>query len=122
MIRLFLLLRAVDSGNCEIIQQYIPDLLDECEENGKMFKCIRNDVKEVYMKTKDSYVGYNLFERFILFEGTRKEKEAKKCIEKYIDKERLVEFKKMIKMLSMNMQRFKPQEWNELFQLAMEIS
>lgn len=117
-----LILRAVDSGNCEIIQQYIPDLLDECEENGKMFKCIRNDVKEVYMKTKDSYVGYNLFERFILFEGTRKEKEAKKCIEKYIDKERLVEFKKMIKMLSMNMQRFKPQEWNELFQLAMEIS
>lgn len=117
-----LILRAVDSGNCEIIQQYIPDLLDECEENGKMFKCIRNDVKEVYMKTKDSYVGYNLFERFILFEGTYKEKEAKKCIEKYIDKERLVEFKKMIKMLSMNMQRFKPQEWNELFQLAMEIS
>ena len=117
-----LILRAVDSGNCEIIQQYIPDLLDECEENGKMFKCISNDVKEVYMKTKDSYVGYNLFERFILFEGTWKEKEAMKCIEKYIDKERLVEFKKMIKMLSMNMQRFKPQEWNELFQLAMEIS
>ena len=117
-----LILRAIDSGNCEIIQQYIPDLLDECEENGKMFKIITNDVKEVYMKTKDNYVGYNLFERFILFEGTWKEKEAMKCIEKYIDKERLVEFKKMIKMLSMNMQRFKPQEWNELFQLAMEIS
>ena len=78
-------------------------------------------MKDVYSKVGDNYYGYNLFEKYVLFDGTGEEDKINREIEKFVSQEIIKDFKKDIKILSMNMQRYKPKEWNEFFQLAMEI-
>ena len=116
-----LILRAIDNGDVDIIKQYIPNIENTNEENGKLYKNITQIVKDVYSKVGDNYYGYNLFEKYVLFDGTGEEDKINREIEKFVSQEIIKDFKKDIKILSMNMQRYKPKEWNEFFQLAMEI-
>ena len=116
-----LILRAIDNGDINIIKQYIPNIDNKNEENGSLYNKLSNVVQKVYSEIGDSYYGYNLFEKMVLFDDTVDEDRVDKEILKYMTKETMTEFKKDIKILSMNMQRYKPREWNEFFQLAMEI-
>ena len=116
-----LILRAIDNKDVDIIKQYIPNIDNKNEENCKLYSNLAKVVKEVYDKVKDNYYGYNLFEKFVLFDGTDEEEKITNEMRKYIDSAVMKDFKKDIKILSMNMQRYKPKEWNEFFQLAMEI-
>lgn len=116
-----LILRAIDNKDVDIIKQYIPNIDNKNEENCKLYSNLAKVVKEVYDKVKDNYYGYNLFEKFVLFDGTDEEEKITTEMSKYIDRAVMKDFKKDIKILSMNMQRYKPKEWNEFFQLAMEI-
>jgi len=75
---------------------------------------------------KDSYKAYNLFEKLILFENSNNLIEEENIIEilsKNLDKKigTIHDFLKDIKILSMNLQRDNPSEWNEFFELAMDI-
>ena len=75
---------------------------------------------------KDSYKAYNLFEKLILFENSNNLIEEENIIEilsKNLDKKigTIQDFLKDIKILSMNLQRDNPSEWNEFFELAMDI-
>ena len=116
-----LILRAIDNKDVDIIKQYIPNIDNKNEDNCKLYSNLAKVVKEVYDKVKDNYYGYNLFEKFVLFDGTDEEEKITNEMRKYIDSAVMKDFKKDIKILSMNMQRYKPKEWNEFFQLAMEI-
>ena len=111
-----LILKAIDSHNYEIINNFIPNV-----KKDKLFISVKEIIKSVYKKVKDPYYGYNLFEKLILFDEEKEEKEIRKEMENYISFEKIKLFIKNIKTLSINIQRDKPSEWNEFFQLAMNI-
>ena len=70
----------------------------------------------------DSNKTYNIIEKNILFDGTEEQKIVDKEIEKYPkSKEIISEIKKGLTNLSMHLQTYKPTQWNEFFQLAMDI-
>ena len=111
-----LILKAIDSHNYDIINNFIPNV-----KKDKLFISVKEIIKNVYKKVKDPYYGYNLFEKLILFDEEKEEKEIRKEMEKYLSDEEIKKFMNYIKILSMNMQRDNPSEWNEFFQLAMNI-
>ena len=111
-----LILKAIDSHNYDIINNFIPNV-----KKDKLFISVKEIIKSVYKKVKDPYYGYNLFEKLILFDEEKEEKEIRKEMEKYLSDEEIKKFMNYIKILSMNMQRDNPSEWNEFFQLAMNI-
>jgi hypothetical protein len=111
-----LILKAIDSKNYEIINNFIPNV-----KKDKLFISIKETIKNVYKKVKDPYYAYNLFEKLLLFNEGKDENSIIKEMEKYIKNEEIKKFIKNIKILSINMQRDNPSEWNEFFQLAMDI-
>ena len=70
----------------------------------------------------DSNKAYNIIEKYVLFDGTKEQLMVDKEIEKYSKlKEIISEIKKGLTNLSVHLQTYKPTQWNEFFQLAMDI-
>ena len=111
-----LILRSIDNHNYDIIKDYIYNF-----KKDNNFISVKETIKKVYKKIKDSYYAYNLFEKLLLFNEGKDENSINKEMEKYLKNEEITKFIKNIKILSINMQRDNPSEWNEFFQLAMDI-
>ena len=66
--------------------------------------------------------AYNIIEKYVLFDGTKEQLMVDKEIEKYSKlKDIISEIKKGLTNLSVHLQTYKPTQWNEFFQLAMDI-
>ena len=116
IIPVILILRSIDSHNYGIINNFISNV-----QKDKTFISVKNTIISVYKKIKDSYYAYNLFEKLLLFNEEKEEVDIIKEMENYISIEEIKLFIKNIKTLSINIQRDKPSEWNEFFQLAMDV-
>lgn len=113
-----LILKSLDGEDRDIVKEYIPDL--EEGETGKIYTFLNEVKNDVYNKVGDNYIGYNLLEKFVLFDDGNKE--VNEELYKYIDKDLCDNFKKGLKNLSIHLQRHTPLEWNEFLDLAMEIN
>ena len=81
-----------------------------------------NMKKQVKGIIGDSNKAYNIIEKYVLFDGTKEQLMVDKEIEKYSKlKEIISEIKKGLTNLSVHLQTYKPTQWNEFFQLAMDI-
>ena len=117
-----LLLKAINREDQNICKEYITGLYDKNNESGKLFNNIKNMKKQLRNIIGDSNKTYNIIEKNILFDGTEEQKIVDKEIEKYPKtKEIISEIKKGLTNLSMHLQTYKPTQWNEFFQLAMDI-
>ena len=117
-----LLLKAINKEDQNICKEYITGLYDNNNESGKLFTNIKNMKKQLRNIIGDSNKTYNIIEKNILFDGTEEQKIVDKEIEKYPkSKEIISEIKKGLTNLSMHLQTYKPTQWNEFFQLAMDI-
>ena len=105
-----------------ICKEYITGLYDKNNESGKLFNDIKNKKKQIRDIIGDSNKTYNLIEKYILFDGTKDQIMVDTEIEKYSKlKEIIFEIKKGLTNLSMHLQTYKPTQWNQFFQLAMDI-
>ena len=117
-----LLLKAMNKEDQDICKEYITGLFDKNNESGKLFYDIKNKKKQIRNIIGDSNKTYNLIEKCILFDGTKEQVMVDKEIEKYSKiKEVISEIKKGLTNLSMHLQTYKPTQWNQFFQLAMDI-
>ena len=117
-----LLLKAMNKEDQDICKEYITGLFDKNNESGKLFHDIKNKKKQIRNIIGDSNKTYNLIEKCILFDGTKEQVMVDKEIEKYSKiKEVISEIKKGLTNLSMHLQTYKPTQWNQFFQLAMDI-
>ena len=117
-----LLLKAMNKEDQDICKEYITGLFDKNNESGKLFHDIKNKKKQIRNIIGDSNKTYNLIEKCILFDGTKEQVMVDKEIEKYSKiKEVIFEIKKGLTNLSMHLQTYKPTQWNQFFQLAMDI-
>lgn len=117
-----LLLKAMNKEDQDICKEYITGLFDKNNESGKLFHDIKNKKKQIRNIIGDSNKTYNLIEKCILFDGTKEQIMVDKEIEKYSKiKEVIFEIKKGLTNLSMHLQTYKPTQWNQFFQLAMDI-
>ena len=107
-----LLLKAMNKEDQNICKEYIPGLYDH----------IKNKKKQIRNIIGDSNKTFNIIEKSILFDGTKEQLMVDEEIEKYSQiKEIISDIKKGLTNLSMHLQTFKPTQWNEFFQLAMDI-
>ena len=117
-----LLLKAMTKEDQNICKEYITGLYDKNNESGKLFNDIKNKKKQIRDIIGDSNKTYNLIEKYILFDGTKDQIMVDTEIEKYSKlKEIIFEIKKGLTNLSMHLQTYKPTQWNQFFQLAMDI-
>lgn len=116
-----LILKSLDKEDKNICQEFNPIMFEsDNEESGKPYILIQNFKESLYSKFDDNYVAYNLLEKLVLYEDKNVE-----CVEKELSNYFLIsqifEFKKSIKILSMQLQRIKPIDWNHFFDLAMNL-
>ena len=117
-----LLLKAINKEDKNICKEYINGLYDKNNESGILFQNIKNMKKQVKGIIGDSNKAYNIIEKYVLFDGTKEQLMVDKEIEKYSKlKEIISEIKKGLTNLSVHLQTYKPTQWNEFFQLAMDI-
>ncbi|MCQ2815763.1 MAG: hypothetical protein MJ252_00705 [archaeon] len=116
-----LLLKAIDNEDKHICIEYIPNILNEEDESGKLFTFLKGIKRNLVEKVKDDYLAYNLLEKLILFDGTKEQEMIEKQVENYLEATQIKEFKKSLINLSVHLQRYKPAEWNTFFELAMNI-
>lgn len=110
-----IILKSLEKEDKGICKEFNPSMFNENEESGKIYKVIKEFKEKLYSTIKDPYLSYNLLEKFVLFED---DKSIKKEIEKYVSVNLIDEFDKKIKILSMQLQRLKPTDWNYFFDLA----
>lgn len=96
-----------------ICYEYIPNMFDPNDESGKHYSQLKELKDKLAKIVDDSFTEYNYLEKFILYEENEE-------LLKYISKSEADEFLKWMKILSMQMQRIKPTEWNYFFDLAMD--
>lgn len=112
-----ILLKSLFNEDQNICAEFFPNLFDMKTETGKLYENIKSSNKEFEIcSSSDSYELYNNLEKLILLEEYECEVEK---IKKKINSLHVDEFLKKIKMLAMQMQRFKPIEWNSFVDLAM---
>lgn len=111
-----IILKSLEKEDKGICKEFNPSMFNENEENGKIYKAIKDFKENLYSTVKDPYIAYNLLEKFLLFED---DKNIKKDLERYIPLYQIDDFDKKIKILSMQLQRLKPTDWNYFFDLAM---
>lgn len=111
----------INESQIEVIKDYIPNIFTPNDESERLYKQLKIVKENIYKKVPDDYSAYNVLEKFVLFENTRDQCVIDNEISQYEDGSVLDEFRKNIKMLSLQLQRHKPSEWNIFFQLAMDI-
>lgn len=109
-----IIIKSLESDDRGICKEFNPVMFNEDDESGKLYNYIKNFKENLYNIVKDPYIAYNLLERIVLYEDI-----DKKQIEVYIEKYLIDDFEKKLKILSMQLQRIKPTEWNYFFDLAM---
>jgi hypothetical protein len=114
-----LILKSLDNEDKSICFEFNPHMFDqENEESGRIYTFVKNFKDNFYTTVKDQYLAYNILEKLVLFEETE---DAVELTAKYVSRPIINEFKKNIKILSMQIQRVKPQDWNHFINLAMNL-
>ena len=117
-----LLLKAMNKEDKNICKEYITGLYDINNESGKLFQNIKNMKKQIKSIIGDSNKTYNIIEKYILFDGTNEQLMVEKELENYSKIKNIIsEIKKGLTNLSLHLQTYKPTQWNQFFQLAMDI-
>lgn len=111
-----LIVKSLENDDKGICKEYNPSMFNENDESGKLYIFIKNFKENFYYIVKDPYLAYNLLERLVLFED---DSSVYIELESYLSRCLIAEFEKKIKILSMQLQRVKPTEWNYFFDLAM---
>ena len=116
-----LILKSLEKDDKNICQEFNPNMFDpENEESGKPYIFIQKFKESLYSKIEDNYFAYNLLEKLILYED-KNDACVEKELTKYFQTSYINEFKKKIKILSMQLQRIKQIDWNHFFDLAMNL-
>lgn len=111
-----IIIKSLENDDKGICREFIPNMFNEEDESGKIYNYIKNFKENLYNIVKDPYLAYNLLEKSVLFE---EDNNINRELEAYIPRYLIDDFEKKIKILSMQMQRIKPTEWNYFFDLAM---
>jgi len=112
-----ILLKSLFNEDKNICREFFPNLFDKQSDTGKLYENIKASCKEFETSSSsDTYELYNNLEKLILLEEYETEVEKIKI---RVNSTHVDEFLKKIKMLAMQMQRFKPIEWNNFVDLAM---
>lgn len=111
-----IIIKSLENDDKGICKEFNPNMFNDSDESGKLYSYIKSFKENLDNVIKDPYLSYNLLEKSILFED-----DSNTCrgLELYIQKYLIDEFEKNIKILSMQLQRIKPTEWNYFFDLAM---
>ncbi len=116
-----LILKSLDKEDKNICQEFNPNMfVTENEESGKPYLFLQNFKDSLYNKIEDNYFAYNLLEKLILYED-KNDSSIEQELSKYFQISSINEFKKKIKILSMQLQRLKPIDWNHFFDMAMNL-
>jgi len=111
-----IIIKSMENDDKGICREFIPNMFNAEDDTGKMYNYIKNFKENLYNVVKDPYLAYNLLEKSVLFEeDSSVTKELEACVPRFL----IDDFEKKIKILSMQMQRIKPTEWNYFFDLAM---
>lgn len=111
-----IIIKSLENDDKGICKEFIPNMFNDEDDTGKIYSYIKNFKENLYTVVKDPYLAYNLLEKSVLFEG---DLNVIRDLEAFIPKYLIDDFEKKIKILSMQMQRIKPTEWNYFFDLAM---
>lgn len=111
-----ILLKSLFGEDNNICCEYFPSLYDKTSETGKNFQELNKLLKVFENFCPDTYILYNNLEKLILLEEYEHEVDK---IRSVIKSPQLDDFLNKIKLLGMQMQRFKPNEWNNFIDLAM---
>jgi len=116
-----LILKSLDKEDKNICQEFNPNMfVADNEESGKPYLFLQNFKDSLYNKIEDNYFAYNLLEKLILYEE-KNDVSIEKELSIYFQISYINEFIKKIKILSMQLQRLKPIDWNHFFDMAMNI-
>jgi hypothetical protein len=108
-----LILKSIYGEDKNICYEYIPNMFDGNDESGKHYNQLKEIKEKLSQKIDDSFTEYNYLEKFILYEENEE-------LSKHISRTEADELLKRMKILSMQMQRIKPTDWNYFFDLAMD--
>lgn len=107
-----LIIKSLENEDKGICKEFNPPMFNENEESGKVYNKLKKFRKILYDKVKDKYKAYNLLEKLAIYEDNYSE------IEIYVTKEELKDFQKNLRLISMQMQRYNPTDWNYFFDLS----
>lgn len=114
-----LILKSMDNEDKGICQEFNNNMFDpEKEDSGKIYQFLKRFKDSLY-NAIDQYQAYNLLERLVLFED--KIEIVEKELSGLVDALTIKDFSKKLKILSMQLQRVKPGEWNNFIDLAMNL-
>jgi hypothetical protein len=108
-----LILKSMYGEDKNICYEYIPIMFDSNDECGKQYIKLKEIKAKLSVIMDDGFDEYNCLEKFILYEENQD-------LMKHIPRSEADDFLKRMKILSMQMQRVKPSEWNYFFDLAMD--
>jgi len=108
-----LIIKSFENEDKGICKEFNPTMFSENEESGILYNFLKNFKEILYRTVKDSYKAYNFLEKLVLFE----ERFYPNML-KFISKNLIDEFQKKIRILSMQMQRYNPTDWNYFFDLS----
>jgi hypothetical protein len=109
-----LLIKSFENEDKGICKDFNPNMFNENDDSGALYSYVKNFKENLYIKLKDSYKAYNLLEKMVLFDEEKYYLE----MQNYLQKNLIDEFQKKIRILSMQMQRFNPTDYNYFFDLA----
>jgi hypothetical protein len=108
-----LIIKSFENEDKGICKEFNPTMFSENEESGILYNFLKNFKEILYRTVKDSYKAYNFLEKLVLFE-----ERFYPDMLKFISKNLIDEFQKKIRILSMQMQRYNPTDWNYFFDLS----
>ena len=88
-------------------------MFNENEESAKIYSNLKKFRDILYTNVKDKYKAYNLLEKLAIFED-----KIFNEIEEFVPKGDIKEFQKNLRIISMQMQRYNPTDWNYFFDLS----
>lgn len=114
MLPCLVVLNSLDGDDKGICEHYYPNIQNPGPEQEE-FKLLKEKYQKLKKKSKDGYEFYNIVERAVL-EKDITTKHAKECNVEIGEVKHLTH---RIKRIGIEMQRYKPSEWNALMETAM---
>jgi len=114
MLPCLVVLSSLDGDNKGICDHYYPNIQNPGAEQEE-FKALKERYQVLKKKSKDGYEFYNIVEKAVL------EKDIiSKCVKEHnVDRKEITQLAHRIKRIGIEMQRYKPSEWNALMETAM---
>eukprot|EP00826_Nyctotherus_ovalis_P009339 TRINITY_DN1245_c0_g1_i6.p2 TRINITY_DN1245_c0_g1~~TRINITY_DN1245_c0_g1_i6.p2 ORF type:complete len:305 (-),score=88.46 TRINITY_DN1245_c0_g1_i6:118-1032(-) len=114
MLPCLVVLSSLDGDNKGICDHYYPGILSPGAEQDE-FKVLKERYLTLKKKSEDGYEFYNIVEKAVL----EKEITPKYAQEHNVDMDEVKQLAHGMKRMGIEMQRYKPSEWNALMETAM---